>query len=115
MVFLFQEINVSGRDDAHQLPTHFAIICYGDAAEAVASLGLEYIPYAFVWAHHYRVCDESLFITLQNKEGRKTNGTIALNTENGIFFSARKYSLKSSSLTLTFRTSLAWNSGVQLW
>lgn len=68
VVFLFQEINVSGRDDAHQFATHFAIIRYGDATEAVASLGLKYIPYTFVGAHHYRVCDESLFITLEKKE-----------------------------------------------
>lgn len=85
VVFLFQEINVSGRDDAHQFATHFAIIRYGDATEAVASLGLKYIPYTFVGAHHYRVCDESLFITLEKKEKtmeeRQTQvGTIALNT-----------------------------------
>lgn len=75
VVFLFQEINVSGRDDAHQLATHFAIVCYGDATEAVASLGLKHVSHTFVGAHHHRVCDESLFITLkeEKKKGRKTN------------------------------------------
>lgn len=72
MVFLFQEIDVSGRDDAHQLAAHFAIIRYGDATEAVASLGLKYISYTFIGAHHHRVCDESLFITLKEEE-EKTN------------------------------------------
>lgn len=68
MVLLFQEINVSGRNDAHQLATHFAIIRYGDATEAMASLGLKNILYTFVGAHHYWVCYESLFISLDVKQ-----------------------------------------------
>lgn len=67
MVFLFQEIDVSGRDDAHQLATHFAIVRYGDATKAVAGLGLKHISYTFIGAHHHRVCDESLFITLKEE------------------------------------------------
>lgn len=67
MVLLFQEVDVSGRNDAHQLATHFAVVCDGDAAKAVASLGLEDVPYAFVGAHHHRVCDEALLVTLEEE------------------------------------------------
>lgn len=72
MLILFQEVDVSGRDDAHQLSAHLAIICYRDSTEAVASLGLEHISYTFFGAHHHRVCDESLLITLEEEgEGGK--------------------------------------------
>lgn len=72
MVLWLQEVNVSGGDDAHQLATHFTIVCDGDATEAVASLGLENISHTLTGAHHHRVCDEALLITLEGgKEGRK--------------------------------------------
>lgn len=67
MVFLLQEVDVSGRDDAHKLAAHFAIVCDGDSAEAVASFGLEDIPYTLVGAHHYGVRDEALLITLEER------------------------------------------------
>ncbi len=69
MVLLLQEVDVSGRDDAHQLTAHFAVVCDGNSAEAVASFGLEDVPYALVGAHHYGVCDEALLVTLE--EGGK--------------------------------------------
>lgn len=69
VLVLLQEVNVSGRDNAHQLATHFSVVCDGDPAEAVASLSLEDVSHTFIGAHHYRVCDEALFVTL--REGRK--------------------------------------------
>ena len=72
MVLLLQEVYVSGRNDAHQLAAHFAVVCDGDAAKAMASLGLEDVPYALFRAHHHRVCDETLLITLE--EGGKEAG-----------------------------------------
>lgn len=71
MVLLLQEVDVSGRDDAHQLAAHFAVVCDGDSTEAVASLGLEDVPNTLVRAHHHGVCDEALLITLEGggKEG----------------------------------------------
>lgn len=80
MVLLLQEVDVSRRNDAHQLAAHFAVVCDGDSAEAVASLGLEHVPYPLVGAHHHRVRDEALLITLgeggreggeENKEGQE--------------------------------------------
>lgn len=71
MVLLLQKIDVSGRDDAHQLAAHFAVVCDGDSAEAVTSLGLEDVPYTLVGAHHHGVRDEALLVTLEDvgKEG----------------------------------------------
>lgn len=73
MVLLLQKVDVSGRDDAHQLAAHFSIVCDGDSTEAVASLGLEDVSYTFIWAHHHRVCDEALLVTLEERggEGRR--------------------------------------------
>lgn len=73
VVVLLQEVDVSGRDDAHQLAAHFAVVRYGDSTEAVASLGLEDVSYTLVGAHHNRVCDEALLITLEEEgeEGGK--------------------------------------------
>ena len=89
MILLLQEVDVSRRDDAHQLAAHFAVVCDGDSAEAVASLGLEHVPYPLVGAHHHRVRDEALLITLgeggtegreENKEGQeKDEGRIKRN------------------------------------
>lgn len=73
MLILFQEVDVSGRYDAHQLSAHLAIICYRNSTEAVASLSLEHISYTFFGAHHYRVCDESLLITLEEEGGEGKN------------------------------------------
>lgn len=70
MLVLLQEVDVSGRDDAHQLATHFSVVRDGDPTEAVPSFRLEDVSYAFTRAHHYRVCDEALFVTL--KEGRES-------------------------------------------
>lgn len=64
VIVLFQEVDVSGRDDAHQLATHFSIICDRDPAEAVPCLRLEDVSNAFIGAHHYGVCDEALLVTL---------------------------------------------------
>lgn len=69
VVGLLQEVDVSGRDDAHQLATHFAVVRYGDPTEAVASLGQEHVPYALIRAHHHRVCDEALLVTLEEDGG----------------------------------------------
>lgn len=44
----------------------------------MACLGLEDIPYSLVGAHHHRICDEALLISLEkegeegNEEGEKT-------------------------------------------
>lgn len=65
MLLLLQEVDVSGGDDAHQLAAHVAVVCDGDAAEAVARLGLEDVPYSLVGAHHHGICDEALLVTLE--------------------------------------------------
>lgn len=70
VLVLLQEVNVSGRDDAHQLATHFPVVRDGDPTEAVPSLRLEDVSYTFVGAHHYGVCDEALLVTLE--EGRES-------------------------------------------
>lgn len=70
MIVLLQEVDVPGRDDAHQLATHFSVVCDGDSTEAVPSLRLEDVSDAFIRAHHYGVCDETLFVTLG--EGRES-------------------------------------------
>lgn len=71
VVILLQEVDVSGGNDAHQLAAHFAVVCYGDSAEAMASFGLEDVSYALIGAHHHWVCDEALLITLgEEGEGR---------------------------------------------
>lgn len=83
VVLLLQEVNVSGRDNAHQLAAHFAVVCDGDSTEAVASLGLEDVPNTLIGAHHHRVRDEALLITLEgggkgrvrkNKEQQERDG-----------------------------------------
>lgn len=38
----------------------------------MACLGLEDIPYSLVGAHHHRICDEALLISLE-KEGEEGN------------------------------------------
>lgn len=68
MIILLQKVYVSGGDDAHQLATHLAVVCYGDSTEAVASLGLEDVPYTLVGAHDHRVRDEALLITLEDEK-----------------------------------------------
>lgn len=73
VILRLQEVNVSGRDDAYQLATHFTVVCDGDATESVASLGLEDVPYVLIGAHHHRVCDEALLITLE-EGGKKEEG-----------------------------------------
>lgn len=73
MVVLFQEIDISGRDDSHQLAAHLAVVCNGDATEAVARLGLEDVSHSLLGAHHHRVCDEALLVPLEG--GRKRGKT----------------------------------------
>lgn len=70
MLLLLQEVDVSGGNNSHQLPAHFAVVCDGNAAEAVASFGLEDVPHTLVGTHHHRVCDEALLITLE-REGEE--------------------------------------------
>lgn len=81
MVFFLQEVDVSGRDDAHQLAAHFTVVCNRDAAETVASFGLEDVPHALIGAHHHGVRDEALLVPLEGgreggegKEGRSGGG-----------------------------------------
>lgn len=77
VVILLQEVDVSGGDDAHQLAAHFAVVCYGDSAEAMASFGLEDVSYTLIGAHHHRVCDEALLITLgEDGEGRRRSSSV---------------------------------------
>lgn len=73
VVLLFQEIDISGRDDPHQLAAHLAVVCNGDATEAVARLGLEDVSHSLMGAHHHRVCDEALLVPLEG--GRKHGKT----------------------------------------
>lgn len=70
VLVLLQEVDVSGRDDAHQFATHFSVVRDGDPTEAVPSLRLEDVSNTFIGAHDYGVCDEALFVTL--KKGRES-------------------------------------------
>lgn len=70
MVFLLEEVYVPGGDDADQAAAHLAVVCDGDAAEAVPGLGLENILHTGARAHDHRVCDEALFIPLVEKGAR---------------------------------------------
>lgn len=77
VVILLQEVDVSRGDDAHQLAAHFAVVCYGDSAEAMASFGLEDVSYTLIGAHHHWVCDEALLITLgEEGEGRRRSSSV---------------------------------------
>ncbi|TNN64687.1 hypothetical protein EYF80_025094 [Liparis tanakae] len=67
------EVDVSRRDDAHQLAAHFSVVRDGDSTEAITSFGLEDVLNALAGAHHHRVCDEALLIALV-VEGSKTRG-----------------------------------------
>lgn len=60
MVFLWEEVNVSGGDDAHQLAAHLARLGDRDAREAVADLCFEYVSHSVARTHHHWVCDETL-------------------------------------------------------
>jgi len=75
VVFVLQEINVSGGDDSHQLAAHFAIICDGDATEAMPRFGLEDVPHSLVGTHHHRICNEALLVSLEQggREGGEEN------------------------------------------
>lgn len=65
MVFLWQEINVSGGDDPHQLAAHLSGFCDGNPRETVPDFGLDNIPDCVVWAHNDWVCDETLLKSLK--------------------------------------------------
>ena len=64
MLLPLEEVDVPGGDDADQLPAHGAVVCDGDAAEAVARLGRKDVPHALRRAHHHRVRDEALLVAL---------------------------------------------------
>lgn len=64
MLLLLQEVNVPRGDDANKVAPHVAVVCDGDAAEAVACLGLEHVSHTVCRTHHHRVCDEALLVPL---------------------------------------------------
>lgn len=110
IVFLWQEVNVSWRDDSHQLAAHFTSFGDRDAGEAVPYLSLEHVANRVPRAHHHWICDKALlkFLPWSHSTGwwLDTSSVSVLRDSRAS---------KSLSFTLTFRTSFAWNSGVQLW
>lgn len=117
MVLLRQKVYVSGGDDADKFAAHLASLCDRDPREAVADLCLKDITDRVPGAHHHWVCYETLLKFLARTITRMFSKALSI------------YGLKSIliyidymwfiffdlvRLTLTLRTSLAWNSAVQL-
>lgn len=70
MVFLGQEVDVSGGDDAHQFAAHFARFRDGDPGEAVSRFGFNHIPDSVARTHHDWVSDEALLEPLKTEKNR---------------------------------------------
>lgn len=68
VVFLREEVDISGSDDAHQFAAHFARLCDRNTREAMSNFGLKHIPHCVAWTHHHWVCDKTLFKPLENHE-----------------------------------------------
>lgn len=71
MVFLRQEIDISGGDDANQLAAHFARLCDRNTWEAMSYFGFKHIPDCVAWTHHHWVCDKTLLKPLKRKKTKK--------------------------------------------
>lgn len=116
MVLLRQKVYVSGGNDADKFAAHLASLCDRDPREAVADLCLKDIADGVPGAHHHWVCYETLLKFLARTITQMFSKALSV------------YGLKSIiciyymwfiflglvCLTLTLRTSLAWNSAVQL-
>lgn len=120
VIFLREEVNVSGGDDAHQLAAHLACLCDRNARETVSYFGLRHISNRVVWTHHNWVCDETLLKPLETKTnipdmsydwGQMRSEIVSHKLLELFICICMRY----NQFTLTLRTSLAWNSGVQLW
>lgn len=70
MVFLREEVDVSGGDDAHQFAAHFACLCDRNAREAMSYFGFTHIPNCVVWTHHNWVCNKTLLKPLKTKRNQ---------------------------------------------
>lgn len=71
MLLLFQEVDVSRRDDAYKAATHLSVISDGNAAEAVTCFCLKDVSHVLLGAHHYRICNETLLVSLRDAAGWK--------------------------------------------
>lgn len=108
MVLLRQKVNVPGRHYSNQLAAHFARFCHGDPRETVSYFCFKYIPHRVPRTHHHWVGDKTLFKFLA-----KAN-SCEWNTQAHPYWE-KKITFHPNVPTLTLRTSLAWNSAVQLW
>lgn len=108
MVLLRQKIDVPGRHYSNQLAAHFACFCHGDPRETVSYFCFKYIPHRVPRTHHHWVCDEALLEFLA-----RANSFVG-DTQTQLFWE-NKITSYPDVPTLTLRTSLAWNSAVQLW
>lgn len=70
MLRLFQEINISRRDDPNQLSPHLPVVRDGNPTESVTSFCLKHISHAIVGAQHHGVCDEPLLVFLKRSRCR---------------------------------------------
>jgi len=84
VLLLFQEVDVSRRDDAHQLAAHFSVVRDGDSTEAMTSFGLEDVSNALAGAHHHRVCDEALLIALVVEGSKEKRGREGMEDYRGV-------------------------------
>lgn len=60
MVFLRQEVYISGGYYPDQLAAHLAGLGNRNPRETMADLCLKHVPYSVTGTHHHWVCDEAL-------------------------------------------------------
>lgn len=116
VVLLRQKVYVPGGDDADKFAAHLASLCDRDPREAVADLCLKDIADGVPGAHHHWVCYETLLKFLARTITQMLGKALSVYGLKSILciYYMRLIFLDLVRLTLTLRTSLAWNSAVQL-